>query len=42
MAHPGVKGPIAIVFYSVAVLLGIITGAFVAKIYNENGRKLFV
>ena len=42
MAHPGVKSPIAIVFYGVATLLGLVTGGFVAKIYNENGKRLFM
>ena len=42
MAHPGVKGPVAFVFYGVALMLGIVTGGFVAKIYNENDKKLFL
>ena len=42
LAHPGVKAPIGFVFYGVALLLGLITGGFVAKIYNENGKKLFL
>ena len=42
MAHPGVKAPITFVFYAVALLLGIVTGGFVAKIYNENDKKLFL
>ena len=42
LAHPGVKAPISYVFYSVACLLGLITGGFIAKIYNENDKKLFL
>ena len=42
LAHPGVKGPISFVFYGVALVLGLVTGAFVAKIYNENHKKLFL
>ena len=42
MAHPGVKAPVTFVFYGVALMLGIVTGAFVAKIYNENDKKLFI
>ena len=42
LAHPGVKSPINFIFYSVALLLGLVTGAFVAKVYNENDKKLFL
>ena len=30
------------IFYSVALFLGLVTGGFVAKIYNENHKKLFL
>lgn len=42
LGHPGVKGSLAFVFYSVALMLGIITGSFVAKIYNANSKQLFL
>lgn len=42
LAHPGVKAPIGFIFYGVALFLGLVTGGFVAKIYNDNGRKLFL
>ena len=42
LAHPGVKGATGIMFYGVALFLGLITGGFVAKIYNENNKKLFL
>lgn len=42
LAHPGVKAPISFIFYGVALFLGLITGGFVAKIYNENNKKLFL
>ena len=42
LAHPGVKSPIGFVFYGVALLLGLVTGGFVAKIYNDNGKHLFL
>lgn len=34
LAHPGVKAPLTFIFYGVALLLGLCTGAFVAYIYN--------
>ena len=42
LAHPGVKSPITFIFYAVALVLGLVTGAFVAKIYNENHKQLFL
>ena len=42
LAHPGVKGFVAYIFYGVALILGLVTGSFVAKIYNDNGKKLFL
>ena len=42
LAHPGVKAPLTFIFYGVALLLGLCTGAFVAYIYNQNGKKLFL
>ena len=42
LAHPGVKGATSFIFYGVALFLGLITGGFVAKIYNENNKKLFL
>ena len=42
LAHPGVKAPIGFVFYGIALLLGLVTGGFVAKIYNDNGKHLFL
>ena len=42
LAHPGVKTPLSLVFYSIALILGLTTGGFVAKIYNENQKQLFL
>ena len=36
LAHPGVKTPLSLIFYAIALVLGLTTGGFVAKIYNEN------
>ena len=41
IAHPGVTYPLVYVFYIVAGALGLTTGAFIAKIYNMNGKRLF-
>lgn len=38
LAHPGVKGSMSFIFYGVALFLGLVTGSFVAKIYNENNK----
>lgn len=42
LAHPGVKAPVTFMFYGVALFLGLVTGSFVAKIYNDNNKKLFL
>jgi hypothetical protein len=42
VAHPGVKAPMTFIFYGSALFLGLVTGGFVAKIYNENNKKLFL
>ena len=42
IAHPGVKAPMTFIFYGSALFLGLVTGGFVAKIYNENNKKLFL
>lgn len=34
MKHPGVKAPLTFIFYGAALFLGLITGGFIAKIYN--------
>ena len=39
-AHPGLSTKITMTFYSVAVALGLAMGAFLASIYNQNGKKL--
>ena len=42
LAHPGVTIKESLLFYGVSLCLGLITGGFVAKVYNSNGRKLFL
>jgi hypothetical protein len=42
LAHPGVKATVSFIFYGVALFLGLVTGSFVAKIYNENNKQLFL
>ena len=41
LVHPGVTIKESLLFYGVSLCLGLITGGFVAKVYNANGRKLF-
>lgn len=42
MAHPGVKTPLSLLFCAIAMLLGLTTGGFVAKIYNDNRKRLLL
>ena len=39
-AHPGLPAKTTVTFYSVSAGLGFTMGAFLSKIYNQNGRKL--
>lgn len=41
IAHPGIKNGLAYMFFGVAAFLGLVTGYFIAKIYNENNKRLF-
>ena len=38
LGHPGVKKKTSRMFYFLALCLGIVTGTFVAKVYNANGK----
>ena len=42
LAHLGVRIPLSLAFYFIALVLGLITGGFVAKIYNDNRKQLFL
>ena len=42
LAHPGVQAPLSALFCAVALTLGLITGGFVAKVYNDNRKQLFL
>ena len=42
LAHLGVRIPLSLAFYLIALVLGLVTGGFVAKIYNDNRKQLFL